>query len=143
MISIRNRWSRVALALVLSASLPAHASAQSQLNSSEATDFIGNWTITFESPQAPAPVSIGVRITDMSGKVGAVASIAEIGETPITNITRSGPGLVLRYTLDVQGMPINVGITIGPAAEAGRFTATLDFADGAFTQVATATKEGG
>jgi hypothetical protein len=80
-----------------------------------------------------------LNIEDRDGKVAARVSIPQVGEAiDITNISRSGPSLVMRYLLDFEGTPISASMTLRPEGE--RYMAALDFADGQFSLDANATR---
>jgi carbohydrate-selective porin OprB len=128
---------RTLAAFVLAAALPLAASAQSSLDTSQAQAFLGSWSASFESPQGE--LVLDVVITDRSGKVAASIG-AEImgGMQDVTNISRSGDNLVLRYEIDAQGQMAPVALTLAPDGAA--LNATMDFADGMFVMEGRATK---
>jgi hypothetical protein len=120
--------------LALIAISPPPASAQSQLDTSQATAFIGTWAIDFDSPQGSFVLDL--ELTDSSGKVAAsIGSDQMGGMQDVTDITLSGANLVLSYEFDAQGQLIPVALTLGPDG-----AATMDFADGAFTMGGQGTK---
>jgi carbohydrate-selective porin OprB len=128
---------RTLAALALAAVLPLAASAQSSLDTSQAQAFLGSWSASFESPQGE--LVLDVVITDQSGKVAASIG-AEVmgGMQDVTNISRSGDNLVLRYEIDAQGQMAPVALTLAPDGAA--LNATMDFADGMFVMEGRATK---
>jgi len=133
-----NRIRRTsALAIALVALLPFAASGQSQLDTSEATGFLGAWTLSFDSPQGA--FELDLEITDASGKVAAsIGSDMMGGMQDVTNIARAGADLVLRYEFDAQGQLVPVALTLTPDGPA--LSATMDFADGMFTMPGRGTK---
>jgi hypothetical protein len=124
-------------ALVVAAALPGTASAQSSLDTSQAQAFLGSWSASFESPQGE--LVIDIVITDSSGKVAASVG-AELlgGMQDVTDVSRSGDNLVLRYEIDAQGQIAPVALTLAPNGAA--LDCTMDFADGMFVMEGQATK---
>jgi hypothetical protein len=123
--------------MALAASLPETASAQSSLDTAEAQAFLGDWSLNMDSPQGAFVMSL--MITDSSGKVAASVGADELGGMqPVTNITRSGENLVLRYEINVQGQSAPVALTLMPDGAA--LNADMDFADGMFVMSGRATK---
>lgn len=119
--------------------LPRLASAQAVLAAADATAFLGGWTLGLESPQGA--VSMDLTIKDEAGKVEASISAEPMipGVTKIVDISKEGGNLVLRYTLEVQGMSIPTQITLIPVGE--KWKANFDFAAGQFQVDGTADKK--
>ena len=61
------------------------------------------------------------------------------GKQAITDITKTGEMLTLKYSLDYQGNSVPVVITLTPAAET--LKVSFDFAGGQFMLAGTATKK--
>jgi hypothetical protein len=101
-----------------------------------AAAFLGDWTLTTQGPNGPGTFAVSVKV-DAGKVVGEISSDAQPRQS-ITDISTSGPGLVLRYVFDYQGMPVPVVVTLTPAKE--KVDAQLDFADGAYVMAGTATK---
>lgn len=133
-----NSMRRASLfATLVLAVLPFAASGQSQLDTSEASGFLGAWSLSFDSPQGAFVLDL--EITDASGKVAAsIGSDMMGGMQDVTNIARAGADLVLRYEFDAQGQLVPVALTLTPDGSA--LNATMDFADGMFTMPGRATK---
>jgi hypothetical protein len=130
------RFPSLLAAFALAASLPLATSAQSALDTGQAQAFLGTWSLSMDSPQGPFVMSMEIK--DMSGKVAATISNDMTGTAEVTDISRSGDDLVLRYEIDAQGQVAPVALTLTPDGEA--LTATMDFADGAFVMDGCATK---
>lgn len=121
------RYPSLLAVLTLVAISPLAASAQSQLDTSQATAFMGTWAIDFDSPQGAFVLDL--ELTDSAGKVAASIGSEQMGGMQdVTDVTLSGANLVLAYEFDAQGQLIPVVLTLGPDG-----AATMDFADGAFT----------
>jgi hypothetical protein len=119
--------------------LPRLASAQSALAAADAAPFMGGWTLGLDTPQGS--VSMDLTIKDEAGKVAGSISAEPMmpGVTQITDITKDGNKLVLKYMLDFQGMSIPTMITLIP--EGDKWKANFDFASGQFQVDGTAVKK--
>jgi hypothetical protein len=127
----------IGLALVGAALSPSQASAQSELDASQAQQFLGSWVIAMETDFGP--MSLSMDITDMDGKVAASVGSAEMGGTvDVTDITLEGEALVLRYDVDAQGSYIDVLMSLEPDGE--NLTTYIEAAAGQFMTTATATR---
>ena len=106
-------------------------SAQSALDTSEAGAFMGSWSVSLQSDYGP--LEFPLELTDQGGKVAASVGSPDPagGLTPVTDITRSGEGLVLNYEFDAQGQLVPVSLTLTPDGE--DLAAIFSIADGAFT----------
>jgi hypothetical protein len=104
---------------------PASASAQSMLDTSEATAFLGNWNIALEAEFGG--FDVGLEIEDQGGKVSASVTSGEGGTQSVTDITRSGENVVLSYEMDYQGQLLPVSVTLTPGPDGEGFTADFDF----------------
>jgi hypothetical protein len=129
---------RLAACLALAALVgPLQASAQSQLDVSQAQAFLGAWVIAMETDFGP--MTLNMNIEDRAGKVAASVGSAEIGGmVDVTDITREGEHLLLRYDIDAEGELIDVAMTLEPAGEG--LTARIQAAGGQFMTTATARK---
>ena len=101
-----------------------------------AAAFLGEWTVTATGLYGPTTLTLTLKAAD--AKVAGEVTSAN-GKQPITEVSRTGPSLVLRYVFDYQGMPINAVITLTPGDK--QIDAHLDFADGAALFVGTASKK--
>jgi hypothetical protein len=126
------------LALVATLELPSSVSAQSQLDTSQASVFLGSWTLAFTSDMGPFSMSVDIR--DMGGKVGATLSQADMGtQQEITDITKDGESLVLSFAGDFQGQAFAAALSF--QAPAGNESAVyFDINDGQFGVAGTGTK---
>jgi hypothetical protein len=116
--------------------LPTAAAAQ--VKPEDAAKFLGGWVIGVESPQGN--MTMNLTIKNDAGKVaGSITSDIAPDPAAITDVAKAGEALVLKYTLDFQGMPIPAKITMTPAGD--KMTVEFDVADGAFTMPGTATKK--
>lgn len=125
-----------ALALI---ALPIMSAAQSALAVTEAAGFLGAWAIGLETPQGA--MTLNLTLKDEAGKVSGSLSAADIMPEPqkVTDIAKDGKSLVLKFTMDIQGMSIPGKITLAPDGD--KWKANIDFLDGQFTVDGTATKK--
>jgi hypothetical protein len=115
--------------------IPSEATAQSQLDISQAQPFLGSWTLAFESEMGP--FQVGLNLRDVEGKVAAQLT-SDLGNVEIITVARAEDNLVLSYTMEAQGQALPVSMTLKPAGE--QLHASMDFAGGAFMVNGLATK---
>jgi hypothetical protein len=126
-----------ASALFVTALTPTAVAAQSDLDVSEAGAFLGAWVISINSDYGP--FTFDLEIADHDGKVGATISSPEIGMTEeITDISRSGEGMVLKYQSEYEGQVFPVQIELEPDGDG--LSVGFDAADGQFFAMGKATK---
>jgi hypothetical protein len=99
--------------------------------------FLGDWNIQAESPQGPLAMALNLK--DTAGKIVGQISSDMMPTQPITDITKAGESLVLKYALDFNGTPVPVMLTLTPAGETVKVA--FDFAGGQFTMNGTGTKK--
>jgi hypothetical protein len=118
---------------------PLIAVAQAPLALADAAGFLGTWTLMLQSPQGPFEQELKVK--DDGGKV--VAEITnQMQTTPqaITDLSKSGADLVLKFAGDFQGTPFSAKITITPDG-ANKAKVVFDVMDGQFTMEGTGSKK--
>lgn len=137
-----SRFRQVFASLVMSLALVAPAFAQQPAppvpappTAAEAAPFMGDWTIAAESQMGPTAMALTIKIE--ADKVQGEISSEQMPKTVITDVVKSGPSLLLRYSFDFQGMAIPVVVTLTPGATVA---VSIDFAGGAFVMAGTATK---
>ena len=115
------------------------AAAQSSLAVADAAAFMGAWELGLDTPQGAMTMELNIK--DNAGKV--VGSISAPPVMPnaqeITDISKDGGKLMLKYILEVQGMQIPAVITLIPDGE--KWKANFDFAGGQFVIDGTAVKK--
>ena len=112
--------------------------APAALTPADAAPFIGQWTLALEGPNGPGTFQLTVKV-DKEKVVGEIAS-DQMAAQSITDVTKPGKSLVLRYTFDYQGNNVDAVVQLTPGAE-GKTAAQIDFAGGAYTMTGTATKK--
>jgi hypothetical protein len=134
------RPSFAAMAVVMAVLfLPNVSAAQSTIDVADAAAFMGTWELGLDTPQGPMAMNLVLK--DAEGKVAATISAPPLlpDEQKIPDVSREGPGLLLKYILDVQGMQIPAKILLSPVGD--KWKASFDFMDGQFTVEGTATKK--
>ncbi len=128
----------VAAALLAAVVAPQAALAQSELDTSMATAFMGEWSISLESDFGP--MTFPLALEDEGGKVAAMVGSPDPagGMTAVTNITKSGEDLVLSYDFDAQGQLVPASLILTPSDDG--LTAVFEIADGAFSAGGSATR---
>jgi hypothetical protein len=126
-----------ALVVTALAAAPQALSAQSQLDVSQARAFLGNWVISMQTDFGP--MTLNMTIADQGGKVAASVGSPEMGGmVNVTDVTRDGDALVLRYDIDAQGQMIDVMMSLTPSGE--NLATYIEAAAGQFMVQATATR---
>ena len=125
------------LALVAVAVMMLPSVAAAQLKPEDAKLFMGGWALGLESPQGALVLNLTLKVD--GGKVAGQISNEMLGDSAISDVTKAGEALVLKYVLDVQGQSIPAKITMTPAGD--KMNVEFDFADGQFMVPGTATKK--
>lgn len=134
---IHSRFVFVLAALVL-AVVARTAAAQSALTATDGKAFLGGWTLGLETPQGP--LTMNLTLTDEGGKVtGSITADLFPDAMKVTDISKDGTSLVLKYSLDVQGQSIPAKTVLIPDGD--KWKASFDFADGQFVVDGTAVKK--
>ena len=124
----------IALALALSTGLGA-----AQLTPADAGAFMGSWTLTLDSPQGAFEQTLVLK--DEGGKVIAEISNQMMPDVQkVTDVTKSGGDLVLKYAGNFQGNAFDATITMVPDG-ADKAKVTFDVNGGQFTMSGTGTKK--
>lgn len=124
------------VALVLA---PLVARAQTPIAAAEITSFLGEWTLSVQSPQGPFEINLALK--DVDGKAsGEFSNPMQPTPVVINDISKAGNDLVMKFTGDFQGMPFNAKITLVPDGP-GKANASFDVMDGAFVMEGTAVKK--
>ena len=132
---------RLALAAALPGAVffPLGSSAQSALDASEAEAFIGAWTIALDTDFGAFDMDL--KVEDQGGKVAvSIGAPTQDGMANVTDITRSGEGLVLAYEVDAQGQLFPISVTLTRDGEG--LTAAFNFG-GQFSASGTGTRADG
>jgi hypothetical protein len=126
----------VALALVVSAGAALRAQASS-LPVADAAKFMGAWVLTLDSPQGPFAMT--ATFTDVEGKVACELTSDVMPAQKISDISKTGNDLVLKYQGDFQGQAFAAKITLTPVED--KLGVNFDVMDGQFMMSGTGTKK--
>jgi hypothetical protein len=96
---------------------PIALSAQSSLAAADASKFLGGWAIDMQTPQGA--FTLNLSLTDKSGRVAGEISADMLPTQEITDISKSGEDLILKYASEFQGQSFNVKITMAVEGEKG------------------------
>ena len=109
------------------------------LTAADAGAFMGSWTIALDSPQGPFEQSLVLK-EDGGKVVGEISNQMQPGVQKVTDISKSGSDLVLKFAGDFQGNAFDATITLVPDG-ADKAKVTFDVNGGQFTMSGTGTKK--
>ena len=109
-----------------------------QATPADAAPFVGDWTLTMQGPNGPGAFDLSVKVE--KEKVLAEISSEMLPKQPITSITMAAKTLVLGYSFQWEGNPVEAVVSLTPAAD-DKTTAQIDFAGGAYVMTGTAAKK--
>jgi hypothetical protein len=128
----------IALAALAVTVLP--TTAQSALDASQATEFLGSWVISLNTEYGA--FTIELNLEDQGGKVAATVRSVDMGVTEeVTDVTRTDDRLVLKYESEAQGQVFPVQLDLTREGEGMRVR--IDAADGQFSALGSATRADG
>ena len=122
-------------ALIGAAALRAQAPAP--LASADAGKFIGAWLLTLESPQGPFAMTM--TLTDAEGKVACELTSDMMPAQKVSDISKAGDDLVLKYQGDFQGQAFAAKITLTPVED--KLGVNFDVMHGQFMMSGVGTKK--
>lgn len=124
----------VAVVIALAASLSA-----SQLVTADAGMFMGAWTLALDTPQGNFEQSLVLK--DEAGKViGEMSSEMTPDVQKVTDVSKKGDDLILKFAGNFQGNPFDATITMTPDGT-DKCKVTFDVNGGQFTMNGTGTKK--
>lgn len=101
--------------------------------------FAGEWTLTLDSPQGAFEQSVVFK--DEDGKaVAEMTSAIQPDAQKVTDISKSGSDVVLKFAGNFQGNPFDAAITLTPDGT-DKCKVTFDVNGGQFTMNGTGTKK--
>ena len=126
------------LGLMLS---PLPIAGQSDLDASEASDFMGVWLIAMDTELGS--VNLELTIEDQGGKVSATMGSPDLGpETQsITDITKSDETLIMVQEIEAQGQFLEIEMTL--ERDGDNLSVYLDVDGGMFSGSGIGTPQGG
>ena len=124
----------LAVVLALSSQLWAQALTVADLGM-----FNGEWTLTLDGPQGPTEMNVNVK--DDSGKaIAELTSQIQPDPLKITDLSKDGESVVLKFAGNFQGNPFDAAITLTPDGT-DKCKVTFDVNGGQFTMNGTGTKK--
>ena len=132
-----TRVASVAVAVVGLLGSVARAQAPAPLPVADAAKFMGTWLLTLDSPQGPFALTLNV--TDNGGAVAAELTSDMMPAQKVTDISKAGNDLVLKYQGDFQGQAFAAKITLSPVED--KLGVTFDVMDGQFMMTGTGAKK--
>ena len=133
----RNVLASTAL-ILLTAIAGAAAQGATTVTPADAEPFIGDWTLDLQGPNGPGTFALSIKV-EKDKVVGEIAGGEQTAQ-PITSISKSDKSLVLEYSFNYEGNPVDAVVSLTPADE-GKTNAQIDFAGGAYVMTGTATKK--
>jgi hypothetical protein len=125
-----------ALCVVMGSALRAQAPAP--LAVADAAKFMGAWLLTLESPQGA--FNLTATLTDVDGKVACELTSDIMPAQKVSDISKAGNDLVLKYQGDFQGQAFAAKITLTPVDDA-KVNVNFDVMDGQFMMTGTGVKK--
>ena len=111
--------------------------AQAPLPTAETEKFMGTWLLTLDSPQGPFAMTM--TLTDVDGNVACELTSDIMPAQKVTDISKSGNDLVLKYQGDFQGQAFSAKITLTPVED--KLGINFDVMDGQFMMSGVGTKK--
>jgi hypothetical protein len=133
----RSIRAAVVVALCVLAAASARAQAPAPLPTAEAAKFMGAWLITLDSPQGPFAMTLTV--SDNGGNTAAELTSDIMPAQKVTDISKAGNDLVLKYQGDFQGQAFSAKITLTPTDD--KLGVNFDVMDGQFLMTGVGTKK--
>ena len=112
--------------------------ATKQISVTEATPFVGDWTLALQGPNGPGNFFLSV--TTANDKVAAEIASDAAAKQPIGTISLADKTLVLNYSFTWEGNGVDAVVSLTPDKD-GKMAAQIDFAGGAYVMTGTATKK--
>jgi hypothetical protein len=131
----RSIHAAVVVALCLLTGTALRAQPPVPLSTADAAKFMGAWLL--DSPQGP--FALTMTLTDVEGKVACELTSDIMPAQKVTDISKSGDDLVLKYQGDFQGQAFTAKITLTPVDD--KLGVAFDVMDGQFMMSGTGTKK--
>jgi hypothetical protein len=126
----------VAVVVLAGSALRAQAPA-APLSTTDAAKFMGAWVLTLDSPQGP--FALTMTLTDAEGQVACELTSDVMPAQKVTDISKAGDDLVLKYQGDFQGQGFAAKITLTPVED--KLGVNFDVMDGQFMMSGVGTKK--
>jgi hypothetical protein len=106
---------RIGVAVMLFLAPTAIATAQDALKPADVEKFMGTWTLNLDSPQGSFAMNFA--LTEKEGKVTGELTSDIAPPQEVTDISKSGDDLVLKYAGNFQGNSFDAKITMTPSGD--------------------------
>jgi hypothetical protein len=133
----KSRRTVVAVALCVLTGSVLRAQAPAPLAPADAGKFMGAWILNLETPQGPFAMTM--TLTDSNGKVACELTSDMMPAQQVTDVSKAGNDLVLKYQGDFQGQAFAAKITLTPVDD--KLGVTFDVNDGQFMMSGVGTKK--
>lgn len=110
---MRNAFRIMVVALMLLVASAAHA--QDGIKPADVEKFMGTWSLNLESPQGSFAMNFS--LTEKEGKLAGELTSDMAPPQEITDITKSGEELVLKYAGNFQGNSFDAKVTLTPSGD--------------------------
>ena len=133
-LTMARLFATIAVVLALSSNI----FASQTLTVADLGSFAGEWTLTLDTPQGPFDQSLVFK--DEGGKAVAEMHNDMAGTQTVTDITKDGSNLVLKFAGNFQGNPYDAAVTLTPDGT-DKLKVTFDVNAGQFTMSGTGIKK--
>ena len=133
-ITMARLFGMIAVVLALSSNILASQA----LTVADLGSFAGEWTLSLDSPQGPFEQSLIFK--DEGGKAVAEMHNDMVGTQKVTDITKEGSNIVLKYEGNFQGTAFQAAITLTPDGT-DKCKVAFDVNGGQFSMSGTGTKK--
>ena len=123
----------IAVVLTLSSA----ASYAQALTAADLGSFMGTWALVVDSPQGPFEQELIFK--EDAGKVMAEMN-SQLGNQKITDVSKDGGNVILKFAGDFQGNPFDAAITLIPDG-ADKCKVSFDINGGQFSMSGSGTKK--
>jgi hypothetical protein len=134
-----RRSTRLAAVVVVCALMGSvlRAQAPAPLPTADAGKFMGAWLLTLDSPQGA--FSMTLTLSDKEGTVEGELTSDMAPPQKVTDISKAGNDLVLKYQGDYQGQAFSAKITLTPVED--KLGVNFDVMEGQFMMTGVGTKK--
>jgi hypothetical protein len=114
------------------------AQAPAPVSAADAAPFLGEWTLDLQGDNGPGTFDLIVKV-EKEKVVGEITG-GTLATQPIADVTKNDQSLLLSYSFNWEGSPIDAVVRLTPAPE-GKTNAQIAFAGGAYIMSGTATRK--
>jgi hypothetical protein len=123
----------IAVVIALSSTI----SVAQSLTAADLGSFMGTWSLTLDSPQGPFDQELVFK--EEAGKVVAEMN-SQIGQQKVTDVSKDGANIVLKFAGDFQGNSFDAAVTLTPDGT-DKCKVTFDINGGQFSMSGSGTKK--